>query len=92
VVVVIYNVIASVRSREQPPAVRAFQGRNAKGRFENEKYFAVLLLTFSAFIAQSCADPAANKPKATVSEASPESTSANLPALRRWSSRPKTQN
>ena len=41
-----------------------------------KKYFAVLLLTFSAFMSQSCADPAANKPKATVSEASPESTSA----------------
>jgi len=41
-----------------------------------KKYFAVLLLTFSAFVSQSCADPAANKPKATVSEASPESTSA----------------
>jgi polyisoprenoid-binding protein YceI len=41
-----------------------------------KKYFAVLLFTFSAFITQSCADPAANKPKATVSEASPEATSA----------------
>jgi polyisoprenoid-binding protein YceI len=41
-----------------------------------KKYFAVLLFTFSAFIIQSCADPAANKPKATVSEASPEATSA----------------
>jgi polyisoprenoid-binding protein YceI len=41
-----------------------------------KKYCAALLFTFGALIIQSCADPAANKPKATVSEALPEATSA----------------
>lgn len=37
-----------------------------------KKYLAILMLAFAGLVVQSCADPAANKPQATVSEASPE--------------------
>ena len=39
------------------------------------KYFSLILLAIAATVVQSCANPAANKPQATVSEASPETTS-----------------
>jgi polyisoprenoid-binding protein YceI len=54
----------------------ASKAETRKEDLKMKKYFAVLLFTFGAFITQSCADPAANKPQATVSEASPETTSA----------------
>lgn len=39
-------------------------------------YFGAILLATAATITQSCADPAANKPQATVAEASPQAATA----------------
>jgi len=39
------------------------------------KYFALVSFALIVLFVQSCADPAANKPQATVAEASPETTS-----------------
>jgi polyisoprenoid-binding protein YceI len=39
-----------------------------------KKYLAIVMLVFAGLVVQSCADPAANKPRATVSEASSPAT------------------
>src|SRR5260370_30560181 len=51
-------------------------------------YLIIALLTLSALLSYSCANPAANKPKATVSNAAPENDSAKPPNAERLVSSP----